>query len=162
METPAKPGYVTGVPAPVTRVHGNRRKRLSARSDVPLSKKCSHFLSGFSQKSRRFLYLCNTAPRSLRFLTLEQPIADGQSSRTTASEATEGAARPAGRSRATFRSERPARPERPAGANCGPHSAAQPEAGACPRPGRPSAPPSGARGGPDCGAVRSSHSRWSA
>ena len=145
MLPPGKPGDVTGVGAPAT-TETNPQGSESVRSDVPFGKKCSRSLSGFSLGSDTTLCYSNSVRPPTGTLTQRATTADGLDCPAAASEATGGRERPAARQQATFGSAQPGSPERRSSAPRAPHTTDQPAAGACPRPGRPSAPPSGARG----------------
>ena len=122
METPGEPGYVTGVGSPATTAAGNRRRCLSGCSDVPLSKKCSRFLSGFSQKSRRFLYYSNTGVLPTSFLILPQRPVKGDHARPAAQRLLGASS-----------------PERRSSVPRAPHVIDRPSVGLAPRNGRPAA-----------------------
>jgi hypothetical protein len=142
VRTPGNPGNATGVQAPAA-----LKGWLTSRGpDVPLSENHCPVPPGISLHPDTALYNSNAGAVPHQLLTLYRalirPAATG-----LPRKATGGRVRPAVRSRATFRSEGPDRPEPAAGVNCGRHTGDQPEAGACPRPGRPTARPRPPGGG---------------
>jgi hypothetical protein len=137
------------VPDPLHRDWLSQIKGLNSASptrSVVDKSRCSqrcfyHASEGFPSYS---VTLCNYwAARPTRVLTLtpttdgrcRQPPSEGTGDVGSPVEAVRPRAAP-GRGR---RTQRNVGPERPAGANRGPHGVDQPAAGACPRPGRPSA-----------------------
>lgn len=119
METPGNPGS-TGAPTPENL---STRERFCA----PLSEKRCPLDSPISRSSDTPPYIRVPEARPTR------------SSTFTTRSGTGDLARPAARQRATFRSEQPGSPERRPSAPRPAHEIDRPAAGACPRPGSPTA-----------------------
>jgi len=117
---PGKPGYVTGVGAPETEPRRPNPEWVTLGSDVPLSKKCSRFLSGFYQKPCRNT-ITLLAQKATRNSTLRTATTDNRSSPTTE--------RPVEAVRGSPAAQRPlgaSSPERASSAPRGPHGNRRP------------------------------------